>query len=127
MNEPADYSIEVTVQTRFVEEQSEPAREHYVFAYTITLRNAGTVGARLLTRHWLITDGNGQTEEVRGDGVVGQQPWLAPGDGFEYTSGAVLKTDVGSMQGSYHLQAEDGTGFDAVIPAFTLSVPRVLH
>jgi ApaG protein len=127
MSEQTVHAIEVTVQSRFVEEQSEPARDHYVFAYTITVRNAGKVGARLLSRHWLITDGNGEVEEVRGDGVVGQQPWISPGEGFEYTSGAILKTDVGSMRGSYHLQAEDGTGFDAEIPAFTLSIPRVLH
>jgi ApaG protein len=127
MNNPASYAVEVSVNCRYLEDQSAPERQHYVFAYTITLRNAGTVGARLLTRHWVITDGNGKVEEVNGDGVVGQQPWLNPGDDFEYSSGAVLETDVGSMRGSYRMQADDGTGFDAEIPAFTLSIPRILH
>jgi ApaG protein len=124
MSKPA---IEVTVQSRFLEDQSEPERDHYVFSYTVRVRNAGSVAARLLERHWIVTDGNGDVEEVRGEGVVGQQPRIEPGERFEYTSGAVLKTDVGSMRGSYRMQADDGTGFDAEIPAFTLSVPRVLH
>jgi ApaG protein len=127
MSMPTSYAIEISVSTRYLEDQSAPERQHYVFAYTITVHNAGTVGARLLSRHWVITDGNGKVEEVRGEGVVGQQPWLEPGEDFEYSSGAVLETDVGSMRGSYRMQAVDGTGFEAEIPAFTLSVPRVLH
>lgn len=127
MTTPSKHAVEVSVRCRYLEDQSAPERQHYVFAYTITLRNAGTVGARLLTRHWIITDGNGKVEEVSGEGVVGQQPWLNPGEDFEYSSGAVLETDVGSMRGSYQMQADDGTGFEAEIPAFTLSVPRILH
>jgi ApaG protein len=127
MSDESNYAIEVSVRTRYLEDQSAPERQHYVFAYTVTLRNAGTVGARLLSRHWVITDGNGRVEEVRGDGVIGQQPWLEPGEDFEYSSGAVLETDVGCMRGSYRMQAGDGTGFDAEIPAFPLSVPRILH
>jgi ApaG protein len=127
MTTPSKHAVEVSVSCRYLEDQSAPERQHYVFAYTITLRNAGSVGARLLTRHWIITDGNGKVEEVSGEGVVGQQPWLNPGEDFEYSSGAVLETDVGSMRGSYRMQADDGTGFEAEIPAFTLSVPRILH
>jgi len=127
MKTSADHTIEVSVSSSYLEEQSEPERQQYVFAYTVTLRNSGSVGARLMSRHWVITDGNGKVEEVTGDGVIGQQPWLDPGEGFEYSSGAVLATDVGSMVGSYRMLAEDGTQFDAQIPAFTLAVPRVLH
>ncbi|MEE4377605.1 MAG: Co2+/Mg2+ efflux protein ApaG [Candidatus Competibacteraceae bacterium] len=121
------HDIQVDVQTFYVEEQSDPIEERYVFAYTITIRNQGTVSARLLTRHWIITDSNGHIEEVRGDGVVGEQPYLRPGEGFRYTSGAVLKTPVGSMQGSYQMVADDGSAFDADIPIFTLAIPRTLH
>jgi ApaG protein len=121
------HDIQVDVQTFYVEEQSDPVEERYVFAYTITIRNQGTVSARLLTRHWIITDSNGHIEEVRGDGVVGEQPYLRPGEGFRYTSGAVLKTPVGSMQGSYQMVADDGMSFDADIPIFTLAIPRTLH
>jgi ApaG protein len=127
MKTSADHTIEVSVSSSYLEEQSEPERQQYVFAYTVTLRNSGSIGARLLSRHWIITDGNGKVEEVTGDGVIGQQPWLDPGEGFEYSSGAVIATDVGSMVGSYRMLAEDGTQFDAQIPAFTLAVPRVLH
>ena len=108
-------------------EQSQPAQGRYAFAYTITIRNDGAVPAKLLTRHWVITHGNGKVEEVRGPGVVGEHPHLAPGEAFEYTSGAVLDTPVGTMQGSYQMLADDGTAFDAPIPRFTLSVPRTLH
>ena len=96
-------------------------------AYTIQIRNQGKQPARLLGRHWLITDGNGRVREVVGEGVVGEQPWLRPGEGFEYTSGAVLETDIGTMRGSYDMLADDGTRFAAPIPAFTLSIPRTLH
>lgn len=121
------HDIAVSVETRFLDEQSKPQDNHYVFAYTITIRNRGSVGARLLSRHWVITDGNGEVQEVRGDGVVGEQPWMNPGQGYDYTSGAVLETAVGTMRGSYRMLADDGTQFDADIPAFVLSIPRTLH
>ena len=121
------YSIEIEVDTVFVDEQSDPEQERYVFAYTITIRNVGAVAARLLTRHWIITDSNGRVQEVRGEGVVGEQPHLEPGEGFRYTSAAMIETPVGSMHGSYQMLADDGVHFDAEIPAFGLSVPRTLH
>ncbi|TCV93848.1 ApaG protein [Luteibacter rhizovicinus] len=127
MTEKSPYTIAVEVESRFVTDQSQPADNRYVFAYTITLRNAGTTGAQLMTRHWVITDANGKVEEVRGEGVVGEQPWMRPGESYEYTSGAVLETAVGTMQGSYSMVADDGTHFDAPIPAFVLSIPRTLH
>jgi ApaG protein len=127
MNEKIPYTIDVQVQTRFVPDQSQPGENRYVFAYTITLRNDGEIPAQLLTRHWVITDANGKIEEVRGDGVVGEQPWIRPGDDYEYTSGAVLETAVGTMCGSYQMMADDGTSFEASIPIFTLSIPRTLH
>ena len=122
-----DYKFDIDVDTRFLDEQSAPEEDRYVFAYTIHIRNQGKVPARLLGRHWLITDGNGNVREVVGEGVVGEQPWLRPGEGFEYTSGAVLETDIGTMRGSYDMLADDGTRFAAPIPAFTLAVPRTLH
>lgn len=122
-----DYSISVKVITHFVEEQSVPELNRYVFAYTIRIRNQGSVAAKLLTRHWVITDANGKIEEVIGEGVVGKQPYLNPGEEFQYTSGAVLETPVGTMQGRYKMLANDGNRFEAEIPAFTLAVPRVLH
>lgn len=127
MNDTADYTLEIQIATRFLDDESEPDRERYVFAYTIRIRNLGRRPAQLLARHWIITDGNGKVEEVRGEGVVGQQPRIEPGDAFEYTSGAILPTAVGSMQGSYDMIGDDGTRFDAPIPPFTLSVPRTLH
>lgn len=127
MNPNPPYRIEVRVETRFLEDQSVPADDRFVFAYTVTLHNQGEVAARLLTRHWIITHGNGRVEEVRGDGVVGEQPWLRSGDGFEYTSGTVLETAVGTMRGSFAMVADDGTRFEATIPEFTLAVPRTLH
>jgi ApaG protein len=122
-----DYQFDIDVDARFLDDQSVPEEDRYVFAYTIHIRNLGKVPARLLGRHWLITDGNGKVREVVGEGVVGEQPWLRPGEGFEYTSGAVLETDIGTMRGSYDVLADDGTRFAAPIPAFTLSVPRTLH
>lgn len=127
MTEKSSYTIDVQVETRFVSDQSKPGDNRYVFAYTVTLRNAGKMPARLLGRHWMITDANGKVEEVTGDGVVGEQPWMRPGDDFEYTSGAVLETPVGTMGGSYRMLADDGTEFEAPIPTFTLSIPRTLH
>ena len=122
-----DYVLAIDVATRYLDEQSEPGQDRYVFAYTIHIRNAGRVPARLLGRHWVITDANGKVQEVTGDGVVGEQPWLRPGEDFEYTSGAVLETQLGTMHGSYEMLADDGTRFEAPIPRFTLSVPRTLH
>ena len=122
-----DYQFDIDVDTRFLDDQSAPEEGRYVFAYTIHIRNEGKVPARLLGRRWLITDGNGKVQEVEGEGVVGAQPWLRPGEGFEYTSGAVLETDIGTMRGSYDILADDGTRFAAPIPAFTLTVPRTLH
>ncbi len=122
-----DYQFDIDVDTRFLDDQSAPEEGRYVFAYTIHIRNEGKVPARLLRRRWLITDGNGKVQEVVGEGVVGEQPWLRPGEGFEYTSGAVLETDIGTMRGSYDVLADDGTRFAAPIPPFTLSVPRTLH
>ncbi len=121
------YAITVAVATRFLDEQSAPEEGRYVFAYTIRIANTGEVAARLLSRHWLITDANGKVQEVRGDGVVGQQPWLKPGGEFEYTSGAVLETFCGQMKGCYQMLADDGTAFDAEIAPFALSIPRTLH
>jgi len=122
-----DYAFDIDVATRYLDDQSEPEQDRYVFAYTIRIRNDGKVPARLLGRHWVITDANGKVEEVEGEGVVGEQPWLRPGEAFSYTSGAVLATNLGTMHGSYDMLADDGTQFDAQIPAFTLSVPRTLH
>ena len=122
-----DYQFDIDVDTRFLDDQSAPEEDRYVFAYTIHIRNQGKLPARLLGRHWLITDGNGKVREVVGEVVVGEQPWLRPGEGFEYTSGAVLETDIGTMRGSYDVLADDGTRFAAPIPAFTLSIPRTLH
>lgn len=122
-----DYAIDVDVVTRFLADQSAPEDGRYVFAYTIHIRNRGRLPARLIERHWIITDANGKTEEVRGEGVVGEQPWLRPGDDYEYTSGAVLETEQGTMRGSYGMLADDGARFDAPIAPFALSVPRTLH
>ncbi len=127
MERRTDYAFDIDVATRYLDEQSEPEQDRYVFAYTIQIRNRGTVAARLLSRRWLITDANGKVQEVRGEGVVGEQPWLRPGEGFQYTSGAVLETDLGTMEGSYAMLADDGTDFEAPIPPFTLTVPRTLH
>jgi ApaG protein len=121
------HQIAIAVKAAYVEAQSAPDSNRYVFAYTVTITNHGQVPAKLLNRHWVITDGNNRTQEVRGEGVVGQQPYLRPGMSFEYTSGTVLETPVGIMRGNYELVADDGTRFEAEIPAFTLSMPRVLH
>ena len=121
------HDIAVAVATRFLDDKSAPRDNRYVFAYTITISNQGQVPARLISRHWIITDANGKVQEVQGDGVVGEQPWMRPGENFEYTSGAVLETAVGTMRGSYRMLADDGTWFEADIPQFTLCVPRTLH
>jgi ApaG protein len=121
------YDIEVTVASRFLDDQSAPRENRFVFAYTVDIRNRGEVPAKLVSRHWVITDANGKVQEVRGDGVVGEQPRMAPGEAFQYTSGAVLETAVGTMRGSYQMVADDGTRFDAPIPEFVLTIPRTLH
>lgn len=120
-------NISVKVKTNYIEAQSAPALERYVFSYTITITNEGDTPARLLSRHWIITDGHGSVQEVRGAGVVGEQPYLAPGESYEYTSGTVMESPVGSMHGSYHMIADDHEEFDAPIPSFTLSIPHSLH
>ncbi len=123
----ARYEITVKPKTQYLADQSDEAADRYVFAYTITILNTGAATAQLLSRHWIITDANGKVQEVKGLGVVGEQPKLAPGESYEYTSGAAIATPVGTMRGSYQMVAEDGTKFDAPIPEFTLSIPRVLH
>jgi ApaG protein len=127
MAEGKKYHISINVKTAYLDEQSDPSADRYVFAYTITIANNGTVAAQLISRHWIITDANNVTQEVKGLGVVGEQPLLRPGESFEYTSGTAMATPVGTMQGSYQMVAEDGNKFDAEIPLFTLSMPRVLH
>jgi ApaG protein len=119
--------ILIEVATDYIDEQSEPDSDRYVFAYTITITNNGNVPARLISRHWVITDANGKVQEVSGDGVVGEQPHLNPGEEFRYSSGAVLETPVGAMQGLYRMEADNGVNFDAPIDPFTLAVPGVLH
>ncbi len=126
-DEAARHRIRVDVSASYVGEQSKPDESHYVFSYTITIRNEGKIPARLLTRHWVITDANGKVKEVRGEGVVGEQPYLLPGQGFRYSSGAVLETPVGAMQGSYQMLGDDGAQFDAHIAPFTLAIPGLLH
>ena len=127
MDKDNKYRINIAVQVNYLAEQSSEADNRFVFAYTITLTNAGDIAARLISRHWIITDANQGVQEVRGQGVVGEQPVLQPGQSFEYSSGTVLATQVGTMSGSYRMVAEDGSEFDAPIPRFVLSVPRVLH
>jgi len=121
------YEVSVSSQTQYIPDQSDEQSGRYVFAYTITIRNRGSVAAQLVSRHWIITDARNQVQEVRGLGVIGAQPLLKPGESFEYTSGTAIATPVGTMRGSYQMVAEDGTEFDAPIAEFTLSVPRVLH
>ncbi|WP_310447022.1 Co2+/Mg2+ efflux protein ApaG [Thiobacillus sp.] len=127
MAEGKKYHISVSVNTTYLEDQSDPSSDRYVFAYTVTIANAGNVAAQLISRHWVITDAENVTQEVKGLGVVGEQPLLRPGESFEYTSGTAMATPVGTMRGSYQMVAEDGNKFDAEIPLFTLSMPRVLH
>jgi len=119
--------IRIQVATSYVDDESEPDSDRYVFAYTITISNSGDVPAQLISRHWIITDANGKVQEVNGDGVVGEQPKLNPGEEFRYSSGAVLETPVGAMQGLYRMEADGGVSFDALIAPFTLAVPGLLH
>ncbi len=121
------FDIRIQVATSYIDEQSEPDADRYVFAYTITISNNGDVAAKLLSRHWIITDANGKVQEVSGDGVVGEQPHLNPGERFRYSSGAVLETPVGAMQGLYRMETDSGASFDAPIAPFTLAVPGLLH
>ncbi|MGL4317217.1 MAG: Co2+/Mg2+ efflux protein ApaG [Pseudomonas sp.] len=126
MSDPR-YQVDVSVVTRHLPEQSNPEQKRYAFAYTVTIRNSGEVAAKLLSRHWIITDGDGRVQEVRGAGVVGQQPHLEPGQSHTYSSGTVMATLVGNMHGSYQMLADDGTRFDATISPFRLAVPGALH
>jgi len=121
------YDMSVTVVPRYLPEQSDPAQQQYVFAYTVRITNTGSLPAQLISRHWIITDGAQRTEEVRGLGVVGQQPLLPPGESFEYTSGCPLSTPVGTMKGTYHCVSENGVPFEVEIPEFVLAMPRTLH
>ncbi|HEX2649688.1 MAG TPA: Co2+/Mg2+ efflux protein ApaG [Burkholderiales bacterium] len=121
------YEVTVSAAVRYLSEQSDEKTGRYVFAYTINIRNTGDATAQLISRHWVITDSQGLVQEVRGLGVVGNQPVLKPGESHEYTSGTAIATPVGTMKGSYQMIADDGTRFEAEIPEFTLSVPRVLH
>ncbi|MBJ7549855.1 Co2+/Mg2+ efflux protein ApaG [Marinomonas ostreistagni] len=122
-----EQDIIVTVRTEYLSEQSVPEDERYVFAYHITMTNCGTESAKLLSRHWIITNGNEKVQEVKGAGVIGEYPLLAPGESYDYTSGTVIDTVVGVMHGSYRFQSEDGSEFDAPIPPFTLAVPNKVH
>lgn len=117
----------VQAQSRYVEHESEPERDRYVFAYTITIRNDGSRAGQLLTRHWCVTDGQGGVQEVDGPGVVGQQPRIPPGESFSYTSAALLATPVGAMEGYYEFQSDDGERFDVAVPAFSLRIPTLVH
>ena len=123
----AKYSIDVTAQVTYLADQSDIDARRYVFAYTITITNTGSVAARLISRHWIITDSNSVVQEVKGDGVVGEQPFLKPRQSFRYTSGTYIGTPIGTMRGTYQMLAEDGVEFDAVIPEFTLAMPGMLH
>lgn len=127
MAESKQYAFSVNVQTAYLPDQSNPDNNQYAFAYTVTIRNIGNTAAQLISRHWIITDANNHVHEVKGLGVVGAQPLLQPNQQFEYTSGSVLATPVGSMRGSYQIVAEDGTLFNALIEPFTLAVPKVLN
>lgn len=127
MSEIDNAQIDINVVTDYIAEQSDPTVDRYVFAYTITINNSGEIPAKLLNRHWLITDANGKVQEVRGEGVVGEQPHLNPGEFFEYTSGAVLETPVGIMEGEYEMVTDEGDAFLAPIDRFSLAIPRTLH
>ncbi len=127
MTENIPYDIQVSAITDYIEDQSVPNEQRYIFAYTISITNTGTVPATLLRRHWIITDANNKVQEVHGEGVIGEQPYLLPGETYKYTSGAMLETPVGCMEGIYDMVAEDGNEFSASIPIFSLKVPNTLH
>lgn len=122
-----EYKFQISVKTQYIEEQSEPENERYVFAYTITIENTGDLGAKLDSRHWVITDANGEVTEVQGQGVVGEQPFIEPGKSYQYSSGAVIATPIGTMEGNYHMVGQNGAEFEAPIPVFSLTAPGVLH
>ncbi len=123
----SDNKIDITVQTQYLREHSDPSQQRFAFSYTITIKNAGAITARLLTRHWIITDANGHVQEVHGEGVVGEQPLIQAGRSYRYTSGAILSTPVGTMHGSYTMVANNGHYFDALIPAFRLAMPELVN
>ncbi len=123
----SNYDIQISVSTQYIKAESNPEASRYIFSYTITIKNTGDIAAKLLSRHWIITDANNRIQEVRGKGVIGEQPYLKPGDSFQYTSGTMLETPVGSMQGSYQMIADDGRNFDAIIEPFSLALPRMLN
>ena len=127
MNNETDYNISVTVDSQYIEAESNPEANRFVFAYTVRIENKGDIGAKLISRHWIITDANNRTQEVKGKGVIGEQPYLKPGELFEYTSGTMMETPVGSMHGSYQMIANDEHTFDAVIEPFTLALPKILN
>lgn len=127
MSDPRTHDIRASVKTAYLPEQSDAEEQRYAFSYTVTIANAGSVAAKLVSRHWVITDANSKVQEVRGIGVVGEQPHLEPGESYQYTSGTILETPLGSMYGSYQMVGDDGVQFDAEIPVFTLSLPHSLH
>ena len=127
MSEKKLHDINIDVQTSYISSSSEPEAARYVFAYSITIKNEGTIEAQLLSRHWVITDANGKVQEVRGEGVVGEQPHIEPDQSFQYTSGSVIETSVGAMQGSFQFIDSNGDTFDVTIKPFSLSIPRTLH
>ncbi len=123
----SNYDIRIKIATQYIEAESNPEANRYIFAYTITIENHGDIAAKLLSRHWIITDSNNRVQEVKGKGVIGEQPYLQYGESFKYTSGTMLETPVGSMQGTYQMVADDGHHFDAIIEPFTLALPRMLN
>ena len=123
----SNYDIQVKVTTQYIEAESNPEANRFIFAYTITIENKGDIPAKLLSRHWIITDANNRVQEVKGKGVIGEQPYLRPGQSFQYTSGTMLETPVGSMQGTFQMVADDDHHFDAVIDPFSLALPRMLN
>ncbi len=127
MNDETDYNINVTVDSQYIEAESNPEANRFVFAYTVRIENKGDIAAKLISRHWIITDANNRTQEVKGKGVIGEQPYLKPGESFEYTSGTMMETPVGSMYGSYQMIANDEHSFDALIEPFTLALPKILN
>lgn len=127
MSDKTDYNISVTVDSQYIEVESNPEANRFVFAYTVKISNLGNIGAKLISRHWIITDANNRTQEVKGKGVIGEQPYLKPGESFEYTSGTMMETPVGSMHGSYQMIANDEHAFDATIEPFTLALPKILN
>ena len=127
MSDEVNYNIKVLVGSQYIEAESNPEADRYVFAYTINILNQGDIAAKLLSRHWIITDANNRVQEVKGKGVVGEQPYLKPGEAFQYTSGTMMETPVGSMQGTYQMVADDDHHFDAIIEPFTLALPKMLN